>query len=171
MIRLTLLAALALPGLAWAEPSATVTGPPRTATPEATPAPATPCENTRDEDDCSRILACIGEDGLWFDGRADGWDEGVLSGRASDGTACTGTWRYTWLGLRATADIQCEDGRSGSIRFTAQDSLSGTGIGRGTTSDGLPIRAWTGRNVLDYLTPEGERRALLPCEGGAIPIS
>ena len=175
MIRLALAAALALPGLAGAEPSATVTGPPRAAAPETTPettrAPEAPCENTRDEGNCSRILACIGEDGLWFDGRADGWNRGTVTGRLSDGTACEGTWRYDILGLTASVRFGCEDGRRGRARFTAQDPETGTGIGRGTTADGAAVRIWGGRRVLDYLTPEGERRAFLPCESGAIPVS
>ena len=76
MIRLVLAAALALPGLASAEPSATVLGPPRPAAPDEAPAAAAPCDNTMRSDNCSRVLACVGEDGLWFDGRADGWNRG-----------------------------------------------------------------------------------------------
>ena len=113
----------------------------------------------------------MGEDGLWFDGRADGWNRGTVTGRLSDGTACAGTWGYAWHGMTARVEFRCDDGRSGRARYTAQDPETGTGIGRGRMSDGTSVRAWTGRNVLDYLTPEGERRALLPCEGGAIPIS
>jgi len=38
-------------------------------------------------------------------------------------------------------------------------------------SDGAYVKAWTGKNVLDYLTPEGERHILLPCGPTVIPIS
>ena len=171
MIRLVLAAALALPGLASAEPSSTVLGPPRPAAPDEAPAAAAPCDNTMRSDNCSRVLACVGEDGLWFDGRADGWNRGTVTGRLSDGTACAGTWRYDALGWAASVRFACEDGRNGRARYAAQDPETGTGIGRGRMDDGATLHAWTGRNVLDYLTPEGERRALLPCEGGAIPIS
>ncbi len=171
MIRLALLASLALTGLAWAEPPAAVLGPPRPAAPEEAPVAQAPCDNTRDADNCSRILACVGEDGLWFDGRADGWNSGTVEGRLSDGTACAGTWHYGLLGFTAKVEFRCEDGRSGRARYTAQDPETGTGIGGGVMDDGTQVRAWTGRNVLDFLTPEGERRASLPCEGGAIPIS
>ena len=171
MIRLVLVVSLTLPGLAWGEPPASVVGPPRPAAPEESPVPVAPCENTRDEDNCSRVLACVGEDGLWFDGRSDGWNEGTVSGRLSDGTACAGRWRYGLLGFTAKVEFRCEDGRSGRARFTAQDPETGTGIGGGVTSEGDDVRIWGGHNVLRFLTPEGERRAMLPCEGGAIPIS
>ena len=172
MIRLVLAASLALPGLASAEPSATVPGPPRPAAPDEAPAAAAPCENTMRSDNCSRILACIGEDGLWLDGRANGWERGTLSGRMSDGTTCAGTWgQGGWFGRSLDAELRCDDGRTGAVRYTAQDPETGTGIGRGAMSDGAEVRAWTGRNVLRFLTPEGERRAVLPCEGGAVPIS
>ena len=171
MIRSIVVALAVSSGHAAAEAPGTVIGPPRTAAPrEASPA-AEPCENTRDGDNCSRVLACMGEDGLWFDGRADGWNAGTLRGRMSDGTTCAGEWGYAWHGMTAWVAFQCDDGRTGRGRYTAQDPETGTGLGRGELSDGTAFRAWTGRNVLDFLTPEGERRALLPCEGGAVPIS
>lgn len=67
--------------------------------------------------------------------------------------------------------LTCDDGRTGTFRYTAQDPRTGTGLASGTMSDGAPVTAWTGRNVLRYLTPEGERHAILPCEGAGIPIS
>lgn len=170
MIRAALAATLLLvPDLAAAD---AVVGAPRPAGPEAGAAPAEPCENTGRADNCSRVLACVGEDGLWFDGRSDGWGEGTLSGRLSDGTACTGVWGHRgWFGLSLDAELRCEDGRSGRVRYTAQDPETGTGIASGALRDGTRVRAWTGRNVLAFLTPEGERVARLPCEGGAIPVS
>ena len=169
MLRPALAALLiAAPGLAPAEP--TRIGPPRPIAPEAPPEAARPCENTMRGDNCSRILACVGDDGLWIDGRADGWNRGTLEGRMSDGTLCTGSWGYSWHGLRARAELACDDGRTGVVRYTAQDPESGTGIGRGQMSDGAEIRAWTGRRVLEFLTGEdGVPR--LPCDAGAIPIS
>lgn len=148
-----------------------VLGAPRPAGPEAEAAPERPCENTRRADNCSRVLACVGEEGLWFDGRADGWDQGALSGRLSDGRSCHGDWGYDWLGLTAAVRFACEGGLTGRARFTAQHPETGTGIGRGATNEGDEIRAWAGENVLRFLTPEGERRASLPCEAGAVPIS
>lgn len=167
MIRPILVLTL-LPTLAWAEPP--VIGAPRLADPAAPVEVERPCENTQQGDNCSRFLACVGDDGLWIDGRADGWNEGTLEAVASDGTRCTGTWRYTWLGLRARSDIACEGGRTATVRFTAQDSYTGTGIGRGVTSEGEEIRVWSGKNVLEFLAGEdGVPR--LPCDAGAIPIS
>lgn len=128
-----------------------------------------PCENTRDADNCSRVLACIGRDGLWFDGRADGWDVGTLEGRLSDGELCEGHWGYVDANS-ALAELRCEDGLVARIEYVAQDPETGTGLGRGVTNDGRAVEAWTGRNVLDFLTPEGGRVPVLPC-GGEVPIS
>lgn len=130
------------------------------------------CHNTGEANNCAQVLACIGDDGLWFRGRAVGWNEGILGGHLSDGTACSGEWgRGGWFGRSLDATLSCTDGRTGSFRYTAQDSVTGTGIAHGRMSDGAGVQAWTGANVLDYLTPEGERYALLPCGPTAIPIS
>lgn len=134
--------------------------------PEA-PAPAEPCENRpHDAASCSRFLACIGEDGLWLDGRARGWNTGTLTGTASDGTTCAGSW---WVvGERAAgAEMECSDGSRGRVRYVAQDPITGTGIAAGAMEDGRTIRAWTGENVLEFLREEaGGPEALLPCRPG-----
>lgn len=168
MIRLVLTALLAATGAAHAD-KPTVLWPPEVAEPrEARPVEA-PCANTMRADNCSRVLACVGDDGLWLDGRADGWDQGTLSAELSDGTTCEGSWRVGGpMGL-GTAEMTCSDGREGGVVYTAQDGLTGTGIASGAMSDGAAIRAWTGRNVLEFLTGEdGVPR--LPCDAGAIPI-
>lgn len=157
------------PGLSRAESLISDTSPPSSGIERSEPSP---CANTRDEDNCAQILACVGDDGLWFRGRALGWNEGILAGRLSDGTACEGEWgRDGWFGRSVGASLSCADGRTGTFRYTAQDPLTGTGIAEGRMSDGREVTAWTGKNVLDYLTPEGERHALLPCGPTAIPIS
>lgn len=72
------------------EPAATqslVEGGAHTAEQEKMP----PCENTMAGDNCARVLACIGGDGLWFDGQARGWGRGIILGAMSDGTPCTGS--------------------------------------------------------------------------------
>ena len=136
------------------------------------PAPAAPCENRPyDTASCSRFLACVGEDGLWIDGQARGWDTGTLTGTASDGTTCTGSW---WaVGERAPgAEMTCSDGSRGWVRYIAQDPESGTGIAAGAMEDGRSIRAWTGENVLAFLREEaGGPEALLPCTPAGVLIS
>ena len=131
-----------------------------------------PCESRPYEaESCSRFLACVGEDGLWLDGQARGWNTGTLTATASDGTTCTGTW---WVvGDRAPgAVVQCSDGSAGRVRYLAQDSVTGTGIAAGAMSDGRTIRAWTGANVLAFLREEsGGPEALLPCVPGGILMS
>jgi hypothetical protein len=138
---------------------------------EAPAAPA-PCQNRPYEtSSCSRILACVGDDGLWLDGQARGWDTGTLTATASDGTTCTGTW---WVvgERRAGAEMACSDGSRGWVRYVAQDSITGTGIAAGAMEDGRSIRAWTGENVLEYLREEaGGPEALLPCTSAGVLIS
>ena len=110
---------------------------------------------------CSRVLACIGTEGEWFDGRATGWNEGTLDGTLGSGVACTGRWAYV-AGGTAAAELLCEDGLEGTVSYFAQDGATGTGLGYGATTDGRRIEAWTGENVLGFLSGEdGVPR--LPC--------
>jgi hypothetical protein len=123
------------------------------------------------QDNCVRVLACIGVDGTWFDGEAWGWDIGTVLGATSDEVGCIGTWRSGGFLGTGTAQMQCDNGMSVNVLYYTQDNDSGTVIGRGSDSLGRAIIAWTGQNVLDYLTPEGRPSASLPCGPTPIPIS
>jgi len=120
---------------------------------------------------CSRVLACIGVDGLYFDGGAFGWDTGEVLGQRNDGVACAGPWRSGGFLGTGTAQLLCEDGLTGDAIYYSQDDETGTTIGRGTDSLGRPVIAWSGENVLRYLTPDGSPSARLPCGATPIPIS
>jgi hypothetical protein len=130
-----------------------------------------PCENTRDANNCARILACIGQDGLWFDGQARGWGRGLIVGALSDGTPCGGTWRYRQTLSIADASLECRDGTKAKVLFLARDSLTGTGVAHGIDNQARRIKVWTGENVIEFLTPEGAKGAELPCGDDPIPIS
>lgn len=130
-----------------------------------------PCSNTRRADNCARTLPCVGKEGLWFDGQVRGWNQGVVIGTLSNGTPCTGAWKYRDRVAIAAATLTCQDGTKGSVVYYSQDSLTGTGIGRGLDNKGRSLRIWTGKNVLDYLTPKGKKLAELPCGDTPIPIS
>ena len=129
------------------------------------------CANTRDETNCARTLACIGRQGLWFDGQARGWNEGVLFGQMAYGGVCAGEWAYDGPFNSATASLQCDDGLSANVLYYAQDPETGTGRARGFDSKGRMVRAWTGRNVLAFLTPDGGDAPELPCTDAPIPMS
>lgn len=134
--------------------------------------PAAPeCTTVQGETFCARVLACIGGDGLWFDGQARGWNSGELFGERSDGVACTGTWAYGGIFNTAQVRMQCGDGLTARLIYTAQDSLTGTGIAHGYDSSGRWIRAWSGENVLRYLGKTEDFPAALPCASEPIPIS
>ena len=130
-----------------------------------------PCDMTQDQDNCARALACIGRDGLWFDGQVRGWGSGVMAGQLSNGVVCGGSWAYGGLFNTARAQISCQDGLTASMIFYAQDSLTGTGIARGLDTRGRSVKAWTGENVLQFLTPEGAAGPELPCTDEPIPTS
>ena len=140
-------------------------------TPKAMPQDAAHCFTTGDANNCARTLACIGTDGLWFDGQARGWGEGIITGKLSDGTPCKGRWKYRERVNIASAYLSCEDGTKGTAIFHAQDSLTGTGIGRGMDNRGRVVRIWSGQNVTRFLTPEGQLVVHLPCGDTPIPIS
>src|SRR6056300_517622 len=111
---------------------------------------ATHCPMTADDANCVRVVACIGDEGVWFNGRAFGRGEGTFSGTTSMG-------------------LMCEDGRKGRVFYTYQDEYTGTAVGQGAMHSGAKIKIWSGTNVLEYLRGDtGERIAYLPCDGGSI---
>jgi hypothetical protein len=68
------------------------------------------CPMTGDQENCVRILACLGEEGRWFHGRAFGRGEGTLAGVTDDGVACTGQWTSRNIVGLGQADVSCDDG-------------------------------------------------------------
>lgn len=149
--------ALRLPGLGGAEGGAVATLP--------------ECEaDLYGQNNCVRVLACIGDEGLWLDGQARGWGKGTILAVISDGTPCAGTWRADGpLGF-GLAEATCEDGVTMQAVYTTRDDETGTAIGTGRDSLGRQIRAWSGLYVLDFLRGEGETPKL-PCGPTDIPIS
>jgi hypothetical protein len=130
---------------------------------------ATHCPMTADNANCVRVVACIGDEGVWFNGRAFGRGEGTFSGTTSTGLMCEGTWMSRNAFGLGPADVMCEDGRAGRVFYTYQDEYTGTALVQGAMHSGEKIKIWSGTNVLEYLRGDtGERIAYLPCDGGAI---
>ena len=122
-------------------------------------------------DNCVRAVACVGDQGLTFDGQARGWDQGSIAGQLSDDTSCTGTWSSDGPFSTGIATLLCAGDLTIDVIYYNQDNATGTTIGRGMDSRGRAVQAWTGRNVLKFLTPDGQAIAMLPCASSAIPIS
>ena len=121
---------------------------------------ATHCPMTADDANCVRVVACIGDEGVWFNGRAFGRGEGKFSGATSDGLMCNGTWMSRNVFGLGQADVLCEDGRQGRVFYTYQDEYTGTAVGQGAMHSGEKIKIWSGTNVLEYL--RGTRANGLP---------
>ena len=121
------------------------------------------------QDNCVRVLACVGDSGVYFDGTARGWDTGPVSGATSIGTTCSGEWRNDGPGGTGLSSLVCSDTTKIDVVYYFQDDETGTVIGRGIDSRGRFIRVWSGGNVLEFLTEDGQ--AVLPCVFGDIPIS
>ncbi|MEM8823500.1 MAG: hypothetical protein AAGF30_07820 [Pseudomonadota bacterium] len=133
---------------------------------------AVPCDNIPyDQANCVRVLACVGEDGLWFDGEARGWESGTVFGRISNGTTCEGTWDYDGPFGAGQSRLTCSDGVEIGALYTSQDGETGTVIGSGIDTLERPITLWSGLNVLRFLTPDGRVGAQLQCGNNPIPIS
>ena len=141
----------------------------------ATPALAQtsqPCEVTPDQTSCSRIFACLGDQGRWFQGRAFGRGEGVFDGVTDDGVLCRGTWTNSNAANVGQADMICDDGMTAVVYYFLQDGYTGTGIGQGTTNTGDEIKSWTGENVIEFLKRNSATsEALLQCGDASILIS
>ena len=117
---------------------------------------------TADDANCVRVVACIGDEGVWFNGRAFGRGEGTFSGTTSTGQMCEGTWMSCNAFGLGQADVMCGDGRQGRVFYTYQDEYTGTAVGQGAMHSGEKIKIWSGTNVLEYLRGDtGERIAYL----------
>ncbi|MEJ6397414.1 hypothetical protein [Yoonia sp. 208BN28-4] len=132
----------------------------------------TSCAMTLDQSSCNRVVACVGDQGRWFNGRAFGRGSGTFAGVMNDGVTCSGTWKSRNILGMGQADVICDDGMEGRVFYTYQDEQTGTAVGSGITRDGQAIDIWSGNNVLAYLRAQtGEPVAALPCITGAIPLS
>lgn len=130
------------------------------------------CELTDDQSDCVRILACIGDQGRWFNGRAFGRGAGSLAGEVNDGVTCTGNWVSANAAGYGQADVACDDGMTVTVLYFYQDSYTGTAIGRGLSNRDDQIEAWSGKNVLDYFRDGSpDAKAIMKCGDYGIPIS
>ena len=111
-----------------------------------------PCEHMPDTgQNCVRVLACIGDQGLFFYGQARGEDVGIVLGRMSSGLQCSGRWGARKFSRRGYAKLKCEDGSRFNLNFFDRDPRTGTTITDGKDSEGRMIRAWSGANVLHFL--------------------
>lgn len=122
-------------------------------------------------DNCVRVLACIGDQGLTFDGQGRGWDTGTVTGMMSDGVTCNGTWTADGPLGTGIAGMTCSDGTSVDVLYYSQDNITGTAIGSGMDNKGRSVQVWTGENVLEFLTDDFASGPALPCIQGDIPIS
>lgn len=123
-------------------------------------------------DNCVPFVGCIGDDGTYFTGRVFGWGEGTLAASRSDGPTCTGGWRAGAVGDLGQGFMTCDDGVEAVVYYYAQDSETGTVIGRGATNDGRSVKVWSGHNIRQFLKNEsGAVDAWLLCGGTRIPIS
>ena len=132
----------------------------------------TACELTEGQTSCSRVLACFGEAGRWFEGRAFGRETGTVAGVVNDGVSCFGTWASENGQGQGEAQISCDDGMKVSLLAIYQDYWSGTAIWTGISEGGVAVRAWSGLHVEDFLRSQsGSSETVLPCGAYEIPIS
>jgi hypothetical protein len=130
------------------------------------------CELTDTQTSCSRVLACFGTEGRWFEGRAFGRGLGTVAGTVNDGVSCAGTWTSENGDGYGEAWVTCDDGMSVTVISDYQDHYTGTAIGQGVANTGAVVRSWSGLHVLDFLRREGgSAGAVLPCGVHEIPVS
>jgi hypothetical protein len=129
--------------------------------------------NPGQSDSCTPLVACIGETGTWFAGRAYGWgDDGTLSGETNAGFTCTGVWQRKNMPGLGQGSLTCSNGLQAVVLYTSIDPPTGTVTGYGQTSDGQQIRAWSGHEIRQFLVNEtGDVNARLMCGTVEIPLS
>ncbi len=125
------------------------------------------------QDSCSPLVACIGDAGTYFTGRAFGWGEGgTLSGTTNAGYACKGTWISQNIFGAGQANLTCSNGLQVVVFYTSIDPRTGTVIGHGSTTDHQQVDAWSGQQIKQFLINEtGDVDARLMCGKTEIPIS
>lgn len=123
-------------------------------------------------DSCTPLIGCVEAYGLYFVGRAVGFDDGTLAGELSNGATCTGEWTSrNFLGV-GQADFTCDDGQWGRAYFTYLHGPTGTATGRGMTAQGSQVRVWSGHEIRAFLRAEtGELDPKLFCAEAEIPLS
>lgn len=136
----------------------------------AAPVPDENCVDSRDS--CSPLLACFGNSGEYFAGRALGRDKGTLAGVTNFGAICTGSWvSRNFIGT-GEANFECDNGHWGKVIFHYRDDESGTVKGFGLTNHGVSIRAWSGHYIQDCLDEQsGQLNNKLMCGDVKIPLS
>ena len=141
--------------------------------PEPDPREALPvCENVPyDKANCVRALACLGSEGVYFDGQAHGWDTGFVIGFLDDGTSCTGEWVAGGPRTPGRASLLCGNGVEANVLYHTLDNETGTVIGSGRDNLGREITVWSGEKVLQFLTGPDDDTPVLPCGPAPIPIS
>jgi len=147
---------------------------PNSAAPQDSIHQAGSCDTTNDQASCTPVVACIGVEGTWFNGRAFfGRGEGVLDGQISTGAHCKGRWVEQNLFGLGQADLECDDGMTITLLYTVLDSYTGTAIGHGRTNRGELVEAWSGQNVLAFIQNEDPENPVitLHCGVTSIPLS
>lgn len=130
------------------------------------------CDLSDDQENCTRILACIGDQGRWFHGRSYGRGEGTLSGVVNDGVTCAGTWTSRNAFGLGQADVTCDDGMTVRVFYFYQDEYTGTATGRGLSNRQEKVEAWSGNNVLGYFKKgKPTDAAVMRCGVFDIPLS
>lgn len=132
-----------------------------------------PCQSSVEKKkNCMRVLACIGEDGVFFDGQVRGDGVGIILGRTNEGVQCSGHWsRVDGTDVRGEgrARLKCEDGSRFHLVYDSRDRREGTQYGVGKDSKGRMIRAWTGTDVLHFLTKDPNQPGL-KCGDQIVPL-
>jgi hypothetical protein len=122
------------------------------------------CPLTDAGGNCVRILACLGDQGRWFHGRAYGRGEGVLFGMVNDGVTCSGTWLTQNARGQGQANVTCSDGMQVTVLYDHQDVHTGTAIGQGIANTKDLVKAWSGNHVLAFFQDGSVKATItLPC--------
>lgn len=130
------------------------------------------CPMTDDQANCVRILACIGDQGRWFHGRAYGRGQGTLAGSVSDGVQCAGNWTSRNAFGTGQANVVCDDGMEVTVIYFYQEEYTGTAEGKGISNREEIVKAWSGENVLAYFRDGSPTaQAVLKCGSFDIPLS
>ncbi len=110
------------------------------------------CENRPGSpESCAPVVACMPGDGVYFVGRAIGWNEGTLEGETNTGVACRGSWSVGETLRFGRVRFECDDGIAGRIVYHYQDPQTGTARGTGLISGFGRVRAWSGNNIVQFL--------------------
>ena len=108
-----------------------------------------------DPHQCDHVLACIGMDGLRYDGVAIGnGPVNTIRGQLNTGVTCTATRMRFNKPYAGKITLSCDDGTRTMADYDAAYLGAGYSYGQSVTADGRHVRMWVAHDMMGALSDQ-----------------